>query len=163
MILLKDIYAKAAQFYSTTAEKNAYTRGFIDGAEEAGQTSASFLSDLADLLLDLWPKGMKNPSVPWTPGKDNLVQRLSFVWRERKYGERFSLDDCRLAALRYISSFDGDYTYMQTLKNFVFRQETLHDSRGKATFTFSSIFCDLLEEDYAAHLGQLLEENKETE
>lgn len=82
-------------------------------------------SELAQKLKDLYPKGKKSGPYPWTEGIQLICKRLSLF--EKKYG-KFSDDDIYDATKRYIEAFNGNYTYMKTLKYFICAEKNVNGS-----------------------------------
>jgi hypothetical protein len=76
---------------------------------------------LAIELKNIFPKGKKDGTNQyWAEGQMLIVKRLALFFR--KYGEQSS-EDILDAARRYVASFNGNYTYMKTLKYFIFKEK----------------------------------------
>ena len=74
---------------------------------------------LANTLKEIFPKGKKEgTSLYWTEGTTLIDKRLRAFFK--KYGE-YSKEDIIEATKRYVESFHGDYSYMRTLKYFIFK------------------------------------------
>lgn len=56
-----------------------------------------------------------------------------------------SIDDCLMAARRYLAQFENDTKYMKTLKYFILKQDKIVAENGKITYTNNSLFADMLE------------------
>lgn len=79
------------------------------------------LEELATKLKAIFPTGKKEgTNLQWTEGKALIVRRLKLFFR--KYGT-FPIDDILEAAQAYVSSFNGMYSYMRTLKYFIWKEE----------------------------------------
>lgn len=104
-----------------------------------------FFETLANKLRELWPPGEKDGKYPWRDSVPNLVHRLEFLWKERNFKDKYTLDDCLMAARRYLAQFETNVKYMQVLKYFIFKQNKLVATDGKITYTYKSSFGDLLE------------------
>ena len=153
----KIIYRKAKEFYpESEAERNAYVRGYIDGSEESLMPSdTTFFSTLAEKLRDLWPQGEKDGKYPWRDSTKNLRVRLEFLWKERKFKDKYTLEQCLTAARRYLSQFETNTKYMQVLKYFIFKQGKIVGQDGKITYTYKSNLADLLEDNVNSTLTEM--------
>lgn len=141
--------AKALFPLTNTAEtekRTAYIRGFIDALNTVGAASDEDLyTQVAKGLREIWPTGEKDGKYAWRDSVPNLVKRLQFVWKDRNFADKYSVEDCLRAGRRYVAQFENNAKYMRTLKYFVFRQEKLIDKRGKITYTYKSDLADYLE------------------
>lgn len=141
-----EIYAKADRLYQKMSkERNAYVKGYLDALNDTFQASDDFFEQLATALRDLWPSGEKDGKYPWRDSVPNLVKRLQFLWKDRQLADKYSIDDCLVAARRYLAQFETNIKYMQVLKYFIFKQNKLVGKDGKVTYTYKSTFADLLE------------------
>lgn len=78
------------------------------------------LEDLAMKLKELFPKGKKDGTNRyWAEGKALIIRRLQLFFK--KYGE-YNHDLIIDATKKYIESFNGDYTYMKTLRYFILKE-----------------------------------------
>lgn len=77
------------------------------------------LNRLAEKLKEIFPRGKKDgTSLYWSEGKSLIVKRLKgFI---KKYGE-YTDDQIINATKKYVESFNGDYTFMRTLKYFIYK------------------------------------------
>ena len=107
-----------------------------------------FFDELAAKLRELWPAGEKDGKYPWRDSVPNLSKRLRMLWKERfpdfKENEN-SLEQCLTVARRYLSKFENDTKYMQTLKYFILKQEEIRKGDGHAIIINKSRFADMLE------------------
>lgn len=141
-----EIYAKADKLYQRMSkERNAYVKGYLDALNDTFQASDDFFEQLAVALRDLWPSGEKDGKYPWRDSVPNLVKRLQFLWKDRQLADKYSIDDCLVAARRYLAQFETNVKYMQVLKYFIFKQNKLVGKDGRVTYTYKSTFADLLE------------------
>lgn len=128
------------------AQRKAYIRGvteqnngYIDTPEE------EFFTELATKLRGLWPAGNKGGIYPWRDSVPNLTARLQELWELRGL-PKFTIETCLSVAQRYISKFENDDKYMQTLKYFIMRNnEKVISPDGKIHYTHRSTFADMLE------------------
>lgn len=141
------IQSKANKIFpqEKVSERNAYIKGFIDGLLEASREPDDFYETLAKKLRELWPAGEKDGKYPWRDSVKNLKLRLEFLWKDRNLKGKYTLDDCLMAARRYLSQYENNVTYMQTLKYFIFKQDKIIDHNGKGVVTYKSTFADMLE------------------
>lgn len=79
------------------------------------------LEELANELREIYPKGKKpGTAYMWRDSTALIVKRLkAFI---KKYGE-YKHEDILMATKKYVTSFNGNYTYMQLLKYFIFKDE----------------------------------------
>lgn len=95
------------------------------------ETSYKDTLSLANTLKEIFPKGKKEgTSLYWTEGATLIDKRLRAFFK--KYGE-YSKEEIIDATKRYVESFHGDYSYMRTLKYFIFK-----DIRGAEEIENSS-------------------------
>ena len=148
-----DIQKKASRLYPISGgrghpreEQAAYVKGYMDAVRDMSEPNdGDFFEKVAKGLKELWPSGEKSSKYPWQESVPNLVKRLQFIWKERGLKDLYTVDDCMQAGRRYLSQFERDVTYMQTLKYFVFKQEKSVASNGRITYTYKSSLADLLD------------------
>lgn len=104
-----------------------------------------FFSQVAIGLRNMWPVGEKDGKYPWKDSIPNLIKRLRFLWKDRDIKVLYTVDDCLRAGRRYLSQFEDNTKYMQTLKYFIFKQTSIVGKNGKITYIYKSTFGDLLE------------------
>lgn len=88
------------------------------------------LEALVVQLMDLFPKGKKPANTPiyWRGNKkDNKLRMQKFF---KLYGNKYSDDQIIDATRRYVESFNGDYSYMRTLKYFIWKDSKKVNSEG---------------------------------
>ena len=80
------------------------------------------LESLAVRLKEIFPKGKKpGTSQYWTEGVALIVKRLRIFFK--KYGEDYTDEQILSAAEKYVRSFNGNYSYMRTLKYFIWAEK----------------------------------------
>lgn len=86
------------------------------------------LEDLAVKLAEIFPKEKKAGTSHYFRGnkKDNILRLKKFFKLYGHYTDEQILD----AARRYVSSFNGNYTYMRVLKYFIWKDEIKYNSEG---------------------------------
>jgi hypothetical protein len=78
-------------------------------------------TNLAEKLIELFPKGRKEgTNYMWRDSKALIAKRLKAI--VKKYGVSFTDEEAVEATQRYVSSFNGDYRYMQLLKYFLMKK-----------------------------------------
>ena len=147
--LYKRASAELKTFSDKTDKKIPYEM-FVRGYEYAvnllvNPSDKDFFEKLAHSLRELWPKGEKDHKWPWRDSEANITKRLQFLWKERNIGDKYTIDDCLMAARKYLAQFDSDARYMQLLKYFIFKQNGMVGSDGKITYTYKSTLADLLD------------------
>lgn len=103
-----------------------------------------FYQNLARELRKLWPPGMKDGKYPWRESVSALVSRLEVLFDERDLFD-YSLEDCLTAARRYLSQYEENASYMQTLKYFVLKQKKIYIDAHHVKYVNESKFADILE------------------
>lgn len=80
------------------------------------------IESLAVKLKEIFPKGKKpGTSQYWTEGVALIVKRLRIFFK--KYGEDYTDEQILSAAEKYVKSFNGNYSYMRTLKYFIWAEK----------------------------------------
>lgn len=80
------------------------------------------IESLAVKLKEIFPKGKKpGTSQYWTEGVALIVKRLRIFFK--KYGEDYTDKQILSAAEKYVKSFNGNYSYMRTLKYFIWAEK----------------------------------------
>lgn len=105
----------------------------------------NFFVELAEKLRELWPPGEKLGKYPWRDSVPNLAKRLEMLWAERFPDKAYTIEECLIAARRYLAQFENDVTYMQVLKYFILKQEPIAKPNGHLTYVNKSKFADMLE------------------
>lgn len=102
-----------------------------DGVEEAERLLSLVVNDdnnnpndrfihLAEKLRELFPKGKKPGTYnQWRDSTSIVAIRLKTL--VVKYGANFTDEEAINATKNYVASFNGDYTYMHTLKYFLYK------------------------------------------
>ena len=97
-----------------------------DITEDKGDCFIYNLEELAEELKKIFPKGKKEGSnQTWTEGTSLIIRRLQLF--HKKFKKDVTAEDIIKAAKNYVSSFNGRYTYMRTLKYFIFKNEIKGD------------------------------------
>ena len=80
--------------------------------------------NLAAKLIELFPKGRKEgTNYMWRDSKAIIAKKLKAVIK--KYDVTFTDEEAIEATRRYVASFNGDYRYMQLLKYFIMKKNTI--------------------------------------
>lgn len=104
-----------------------------------------FFIELAEKLRELWPPGDKDGKYAWRDSVPNLSRRLKALWDERFKDKQFTIDECLIAARKYLAQFEDNVKYMQTLKYFIMKQKSLVEKDGRIRYINESKFADILE------------------
>lgn len=128
------------------------------GEFELVRVNVGYFEELAKRLIELWPEGLKDNKYPWRESVTNLTARLQLVWTDRKLTpEKYPVERCITVARRYVNQFTENAKYMQTLRNFVMKQDFVGGT-GTLIQTYKSMFADMLvstpvgEEDYISEM-----------
>lgn len=92
--------------------------------------SESEILELADNLMKVFPTGRKEGTATyWRGNRREIKERLQKFFK--LYGNKYSSKEILDAAERYVSSFNGQYTYMRVLKYFIWKSDKKIDEEGK--------------------------------
>lgn len=116
--------------------------------------------DLAQQLMKIFPKGRKEGTVLyWRGNTKEIKERLQKFFK--LYGVKYSKEEILNAAERYVQFFNGQYTFMRTLKYFILKNDKKVNEEGKgyieevsdlATFIENSDQEETLKEDWNTSL-----------
>lgn len=92
---------------------------------------------LADKMRELYPKGLKpGTNYQWRDSTAIIADRL--IKLVAKYNIEFTDEEAIDATKRYISSFNGNYRYMQILKYFISKQKPVEGTSAEQNSQFLS-------------------------
>lgn len=92
---------------------------------------------LADKMRDTYPKGLKpGTNYQWRDSTAIIADRLMKL--VAKYNIEFTDEEAIEATKRYISSFNGNYRYMQILKYFISKQKPVEGAPAEQNSQFLS-------------------------
>lgn len=83
---------------------------------------------LAEQLIELYPKGKKEGTAyMWRDSKSVIAKRLETLANKLKKttGQTFTDEQAINATRNYVASFNGNYTYMQLLKYFISKRNSV--------------------------------------
>ena len=104
----------------------------------------AFFEELADRLRELWPPGEKSGKWPWRGSQKDIAKRLEVLWSERDLSG-YTIDDCLVAARRYLAQYEDDTKFMKILKKFILTQKDIMMSDASIKHVKESLLADLLE------------------
>lgn len=114
-----DKVSKPSGFRVTAKGAELINKVIID-SEKYNSTDEDSLLALAKELKELFPKGKKpGTNYYWTEGAPLIVRRLKLFFK--KYS-KYPNEDIVKATKAYVSSFNGDYTWMRLLKYFILKE-----------------------------------------
>ncbi len=93
-------------------------RKILIESESYTENEEEQLGNLAKALKEIFPKGAKIPGHQWSEGIKLIIMRLKLFFK--RYG-RYTNEEIINATQAYVDSYNGNYTYMQTLKYFIFK------------------------------------------
>lgn len=97
------------------------------------------LTNMAEAIQSQFPQGLKSgTNHSWKGSRAEIIQRLDKL--QIKLNIQLDFDEVVDATKRYIQSFNGDYTYMQICKYFIFKN-TVKNGMSE----FSSALLDFIE------------------
>ena len=83
----------------------------------------SRLEVLAEKMMEVYPSGKKNSTQYWRDSVKIISQRLAvFLKKFEVDPNAYSDEDFVKATEEYVRTFNGEYTYMQLLKYFIFKK-----------------------------------------
>lgn len=88
------------------------------------------LDTLASQLMEIFPKGKKEGTTSyWRGNRKEIRERLQKFFK--LYGNKYTDEQILKATQDYVSSFNGNYSYMRVLKYFILKDERKSDEEGK--------------------------------
>ena len=92
---------------------------------------------LADKMREIYPKGLKTgTNYQWRDSTAIIADRL--IKLVAKYSIEFTDEEAIDATKRYITSFNGNYKYMQILKYFISKQKPVEGAPAEQNSQFLS-------------------------
>lgn len=108
--------------YALTDKAKALLENVNLDSMDAGKPKTRDLESLAAKLKEIFPKGKKPGTAQyWADGTALIVKRLRVFFK--KYGEEYTDEQILSAAEKYVKSFNGNYSYMRTLKYFIWAEK----------------------------------------
>lgn len=122
-ILVKDMF----KGYMITQRWDDVASSILLDSDKSSQ-SPERLENLALKLMEQFPKEKKAGTCHYFRGnkKDNILRLKKFFKLYGKYTDQQIID----AAKRYVSSFNGNYSYMRVLKYFIWKDDVKTDADG---------------------------------
>ncbi len=122
-IVVKDMF----KGYMITQRWDDVASSILLDSDKSSQ-SPERLENLALKLMEQFPKEKKTGTCHYFRGnkKDNILRLKKFFKLYGKYTDQQIID----AAKRYVSSFNGNYSYMRVLKYFIWKDEVKTDAEG---------------------------------
>lgn len=107
------------KIYISTKTKNLVASMIVESDKNVIDKDAEF-TELASELRELYPPGRKEGTTYlWRGTTMEVAKKLKTL--VAKYGYTLNHDEVIKATKEYISSFNGDYRYMQLLKYFILK------------------------------------------
>ncbi len=107
--------------YSATDKGIVLADELLADSEESIVIKENGIKELADKLREIYPEGkMTGTSYYYRCNKTDIVKKLKSFFR--RYGE-YTSEQIIEATQRYVSSFNGNYTYLRLLKYFIWKDE----------------------------------------
>jgi len=132
--------------------QNLYSKGYVIDSPDGNYRLSEYFDDrLTHILLNsdkevpsdercenlviqlraLYPKGNSSSGYPWRGNLRDLTKRMKKFFK--LYGN-YSDEEIVDATQRYISHFNGDYTFMRILKYFIIKSENGEELSDLATW-----------------------------
>lgn len=97
---------------------------FLNSEFGNSDNNEDIFSTTAVAMQELFPKGKKpGTNYMWRDSKSVITQRLKLL--AKKYDIKLDKEAIINATQKYVNSFNGDYTYMQLLKYFIFKKNNM--------------------------------------
>ena len=119
------------------------------------------LDTLASQLMEIFPHGKKEGTTSyWRGNRKEIRERLQKFFK--LYGNKYTDEQILKATQDYVSSFNGNYSYMRVLKYFILKDERKSDEEGKlivqqvsdlATFIENAEDLDPVRNDWTSNLN----------
>ena len=107
--------------YSATEKGIALADVLLADSEESIVIKEDGIKELADKLREIYPEGkMSGTSYYYKCNRADIVRKLKSFFR--RYGE-YTSEQIIEATQRYVTSFNGNYTYLRLLKYFIWKDE----------------------------------------
>lgn len=107
--------------YSATEKGIVLADELIADSEKNIVDKEDSIKELADKLRSIYPEGkMEGTSYYYRCNKADIIRKLKSFFR--RYGE-YTPEQIIEATQRYVSSFNGNYTYLRLLKYFIWKDE----------------------------------------
>lgn len=107
--------------YSVTDKGIVLADELLADSEESIVIKEDGIKELADKLREIYPEGkMTGTSYYYRCNKTDIIKKLKSFFR--RYGE-YTSEQIIEATQRYVSSFNGNYTYLRLLKYFIWKDE----------------------------------------
>lgn len=121
----------------------------LDSEGNSNRTQES-IETLAAKLMEIFPKGKKpNTNVYWRGNLKDIKLRLKKFYK--LYGNKYTDEEILKAARDYVSSFNGNYSYMRILKYFIWKDPIRSDSEGNRFVEEVSDLATFLENNNLEH------------
>lgn len=107
--------------YSATEKGIVLADELVADSEKNIAAKEGSIKELADKLRSIYPEGkMEGTSYYYRCNKADIIRKLKSFFR--RYGE-YTPEQIIEATQRYVSSFNGNYTYLRLLKYFIWKDE----------------------------------------
>lgn len=107
--------------YSATERGIVLADELVADSEKNITAKEDNIKELADKLRSIYPEGkMEGTSYYYRCNKADIIRKLKSFFR--RYGE-YTPEQIIEATQRYVSSFNGNYTYLRLLKYFIWKDE----------------------------------------
>lgn len=115
----KNLYEEQELVLSNNS-KNLVAKVLIESSEKLDQSLIKDFEALANILMDLFPKGNKpGTTYPWRGTKEEVAQKLrTLVVKHNFY---FTEKEAVDATMEYIHNFTEDTSHMKLLKYFILK------------------------------------------
>lgn len=102
------------------------------------------LDNLASQLMEIYPRGKKGGTTSyWRGNRKEVRERLQKFFK--LYGSKFTDEQILQATQNYVTSFNGNYSYMRVLKYFIMKDERKEDDEGRYVVQQVSDLATLIE------------------
>lgn len=143
-VLVEEKTLLGTRYVITTRWADVISNIFLDSERTDADKFDERLDGLARKLMDVFPQGKKpGTNTYWKSNRTDVKLKLKKFLK--KYGSDYTDEQIIDAARTYVSSFNGNYSYMRILKYFIWKDVRKLDSEGNGFIEEVSDLATILE------------------
>lgn len=129
-IIMKEDTLLGPKYLIATGWANTVSSILLDSEKDNVKEFDVRLENLAKQLMAVFPEGKKTGTTMYWRGNVKEI-KLKLKKFFKKYSDQYTDEQIIQATKAYVSSFNGNYSYMRVLKYFIWKDERKIDSEGK--------------------------------
>ena len=129
-IIMKEDTLLGPKYLIATGWANTVSSILLDSEKDNVKEFDVRLENLAKQLMEVFPEGKKTGTTMYWRGNVKEI-KLKLKKFFKRYGDQYTDEQIIQATKAYVSSFNGNYSYMRVLKYFIWKDERKIDSEGK--------------------------------